>query len=71
MWGSQTIQQLPSERQNWQKRDTRAFLGFKAIFETGLRILKKSTHSVSKCTHSNFRQPDCKTEAVTSTDLYG
>ena len=38
MCGSQTIQQLPSERQNWQKRDTRAFLGFKAIFETGLRI---------------------------------
>ena len=41
MWGSQTIQQLPSERQNWQKRDTRAFLGFKAIFETGLQIKKK------------------------------
>ena len=71
MCGSQTIQQLPSERQNWQKRDTRAFLGFKAIFETGLRI-KKNRHTVfPNVPTAIFVNQTVKTEAVTSTDLYG
>ena len=32
----------------------------KLFLKQDYKLKKKSTHSVSKCTHSNFRQPDCK-----------